>query len=86
MFFTYVLQSQKDKQFYIDYTPDDVYNRTEKHQQGFVPATKLRRPLKLIFFEAYLNQADALRRERYFKTTKGKTALRSMLKEYLKTC
>jgi len=31
------------------------------------------------------NKKDAKRREQYFKSTKGKTTLRSMLKEYLKS-
>jgi len=33
-------------------------------------------------FEAYNNMKDAKRREEYFKTTKGKTMLKLMLKEY----
>lgn len=40
-------------------------------------------PVKLIFYEAYLDKYDALRRERYFKTNKGRTTLKSMLKEFL---
>jgi len=47
-----------------------------------VPATKFRRPVELIFFEAYMTKSDALRRERYFKTAKGKAALKIMLKDY----
>jgi len=37
----------------------------------------------MIFYEAYRNLKDAKRREKYFKTTKGKTTLKIMLKEYL---
>jgi len=57
--------------------------RIFKHNKGDSPSTKFRRPLILIFYEAYLNKKDALRRERYFKTTKGKMTLRTMLSEYL---
>jgi putative endonuclease len=39
-------------------------------------STKNRRPLELIFYEAFPNKFDALKRERYFKTTKGKTTLK----------
>ncbi|MAG44459.1 hypothetical protein CL633_01050 [bacterium] len=52
--------------------------------RGEVVSTKPRRPLKLIFYEAYLNRKDALRREKYFKTTKGKVSLRLMLREFFK--
>lgn len=81
-YFVYILYSFKDKQFYAGFTTD-LDKRIKKHQAGKVISTKNRRPLKLIFYEAYLNKSDALRREKYFKTTKGKTTRRTMLKEYL---
>jgi len=81
MYFVYVLKSQKDGLFYIGFT-DDIEARVLRHQAGEVPATKFRRPVELIFFEAYLIKSDALRREDYFKTTKGKAALKVMLKDY----
>jgi len=40
--------------------------------------------LELIFYEAFPTKTDALRRESYFKTTKGKVTLRQMLKGFLK--
>ena len=51
---------------------------------GTVDSTKNRLPTSLVFYEAYLDKFDALRREDYFKTTKGKRTLRNMLKEYLR--
>lgn len=81
-YFVYVLQSKKDKKFYIGYTAN-LKKRIQEHKNGEVQSTKGRRPLNLIFYEAYLNQYDALRREDYFKTTAGKRALKIMLKEYL---
>jgi putative endonuclease len=47
------------------------------------PATAPRRPFELTFYEAYRNKYDALRREKYFKTSKGKTTLKAMLREHL---
>jgi len=81
-YFVYILQSKKDKKFYIGYTAN-LKKRIQEHKNGEVQSTKGRRPLNLIFYEAYLNQHDALRREDYFKTTAGKRALKIMLKEYL---
>ncbi len=83
MFYTYVLRSLKDGRMYIGYT-DDLRRRIKEHDEGKSPATAPRRPLELIFYEAYRNKYDALRREKYFKSTKGKTTLKSMLKEFLK--
>lgn len=81
MFYTYVLRSQKDGNLYIGYT-ENLKKRFKEHQDGQSPATSPRRPLDLIFYEAYLNKYDALRREKYFKTSKGKTTLQNMLREY----
>jgi len=81
MFFVYILQSLKDNKLYIGYTTN-LEKRINQHNNGEVASTKPRRPLKLIFYEAYLDQKDALRREDYFKTTKGKRSLKIMLKEY----
>ncbi|MDF1497479.1 MAG: GIY-YIG nuclease family protein [Patescibacteria group bacterium] len=70
-----------DNKLYIGYT-EDLKKRIYLHKQGFVKATCPRLPVNLIFYEAYLNKYDALRREKYFKTTKGKTTIKTMLKEY----
>ena len=81
-YYTYVLLSLKDNKFYIGST-SDLKNRFIAHCKGMVNATKNRLPVKLIFYEAYLNKYDAIRREDYFKTSKGKQTLRNMLKKYL---
>lgn len=43
-------------------------------------STKLRRPLKLIYYEACLNQQDATRREKYLKSGNGKIYLKNRLR------
>jgi putative endonuclease len=82
MYHVYVLYSLKDKKLYLGFT-EDINSRPQKHNAGGVPSTKLRRPLKLIYFESYINKEDALRREKYFKTTAGKRALKLMLRKTL---
>jgi len=74
----YVLHSFKDQKLYIDYTTD-LKQRLTNHFHGNSPATATRRPFKLIFCEYFLSKQDALRREKYFKTTSGKKALKLML-------
>jgi len=83
MYYIYILLSFKDNKFYIGFTKN-LNQRLKQHKNGEVKSTRNRRPLRLIFYEAYLNKFDALRREKYFKTTKGKTTLRQMLKNFLK--
>ena len=83
MYYVYVLLSLKDKKFYIGFT-NDLKRRLKEHNSGKNISTKSRLPLELIYYEAHLSKADAERRERYFKTTKGKSTLRQMLRESLK--
>jgi putative endonuclease len=54
----------------------------KEHNNKEELSTKHFAPFTLIHFEAYRNKKDAHRREKYLKTTKGKTTLRTMLKEY----
>jgi len=83
MFFTYVLISERDNNFYIGFT-DDLEKRIEEHHKGFVASTANRRPLKLIYYEACLNAKDALKREKYFKTGFGRRFLKNRLESYIK--
>ncbi len=82
MYYAYVLQSEKDGNFYSGFTKN-LKLRFDQHSKGQVESTKDRRPLKLIYYEACLNEEDALRRERYFKTYNGKRFLHKRLKSYL---
>jgi len=82
MYYTYVLQSEVDGQFYTGYTKD-LKLRFDHHKKGQVESTRERLPLKLIYYEACLKQEDATRRERYFKTYNGKRFLHKRLKLYL---
>lgn len=80
--YVYVLRSKKDDNFYIGST-NDVYRRLEQHQRGENVSTAKRLPVVLLYFEAHRSKADALRREKYFKTTKGKVTVRQMLRDSL---
>lgn len=82
MYYTYVLKSDLDNNFYSGFTKN-LKLRFDQHRKGQVESTKDRRPLHLIYYEACLNQEDALRRERYFKTYNGKRFLHKRLKSYL---
>lgn len=82
MYYVYILFSTKDNKLYTGYTPN-LKNRIEKHNKGFVKATKHRQPLQLIYYEGYLEKLDAKRREVYLKGGKGKSELKIQLKEIL---
>ena len=66
MHYVYTLLSEKDGYFYTGPTVD-LTRRFEEHNTGRVNSTKNRRPLKLIYYQACINEEDAGERERYLK-------------------
>ncbi len=83
MYYTYVLMLNNGK-FYIGRT-DNLKRRVAEHKNGKVRSTHLKLP-RLIFYEAFLEKADSIRREKYLKSSKGKSTLRMMIKETLAKC
>ena len=81
MYYVYVLQSEADTKLYVGYT-GDLRVRLRLHNAGRVESTQGRRPLKLVYYEACLNQGDALKREKYLKTAYGKRYLKNRLRGY----
>jgi len=81
-YYVYILLSRKDHQFYIGST-NNLKRRLKEHEQGKNVSTAKRLPVELLYFEGHRSKEDALRREKYFKTTKGKVTLRQMLRDSL---
>src|ERR1700720_4734770 len=82
MFYVYVLQSKSDRGLYIGFSKN-LKQRLATHRLGQAFATSFRRPWKLIYYEAYLEEADALGREKYLKSGGGRRFLRAQLKHHL---
>ncbi len=77
MFYVYVLKSRKDDNLYIGST-NDLKRRILENNEGKVFSTKLRKPLILIYYEAYRAETDARTREQQLK-------LRGRARYHLKT-
>ncbi len=82
MYYVYVIQSNKDKQFYTGFTRD-LQNRLQEHNAGRVPSTKERVPFELVYYEACLNEQDGLAREKYLNSGMGKRYLKNRLRRSL---
>ncbi|MFA5211589.1 MAG: GIY-YIG nuclease family protein [Patescibacteria group bacterium] len=83
MYYVYVLQSLKDGKGYIGST-NDLRRRFKEHITGKVKSTKPRRPLKLIYYEAYSNEKDVRLRESRLKIkSRAYAQLRVRLKNSL---
>jgi putative endonuclease len=81
MYYVYVLQSEKDQGLYIGFTAD-LPKRLSSHNAGESRPTISRRPFKLIYYEAYLIEDDALGRERFLKSGSGRSFLGKQLHKY----
>ena len=66
MCYVYVLKSKIDFNTYIGSTTD-LRRRFQDHMCGNVQSTKNRRPLELVYYEAYKSEYDARHREASLK-------------------
>lgn len=75
----HALDGRKEKGILADFTPEQQAEIKQKQQL----LSFLAYFIKLIYYEACLTQADATKREKYFKTHYGKMFLKKRLKSYL---
>ena len=81
MFYIYFLKLNNNN-IYTGFTKD-LKRRFTEHKNGKVFFTKNKLPVKLIGYEAYKEKSDAIRREKYMKTTEGKKLFRKQYKDIL---
>ena len=82
MYYTYLLESLKDKSWYIGYSAD-LRKRLQSHNHGENRATRTKKPWKLIYYEGYANQVDAKKREVFLKSGTGMRFLKKQISNYL---
>jgi putative endonuclease len=70
MHYVYILKCSDDK-LYIGQTAD-LKERFERHQNGYVPSTKGRRPVSIIHYSAFTDNYKAIEFEKYLKSGSGR--------------
>jgi putative endonuclease len=80
MFTTYVLRSQTTRRLYTGST-SDLATRLDQHNADASASTKHRGPWELVHSENFATLAEAVRRERYRETGKGREELKRILEE-----
>jgi putative endonuclease len=78
MVYVYVLQSLKDKGYYIGISVN-LNKRLKKHNSGGVESTGKRRPFKIVYFEEFENYSLARQREKEIKSYKGGNSFRKLI-------
>ncbi|MEI7890351.1 MAG: GIY-YIG nuclease family protein [bacterium] len=81
MFYVYILESIEKGEFYTGFAVD-LKKRLEEHNHKLNFSTKSGAPWRVIYYEACLDKQDALRREKYLKTSQGMRLIKRRLKEY----
>jgi putative endonuclease len=74
MFHIYVLRSERTGRRYVG-SCEDLKERLHRHSTGQAPATKAGRPWNLVHSETFATRPEAVRRERFLKTGRGRDEL-----------
>ena len=70
-YYLYIIQSGKDKSFYIG-TTHNLDDRILRHKQGRSKYTKHKRPWSLVYVEEHPSRSSAMKREYAIKRRKSK--------------
>ena len=84
MYYVYVLQSIRKRNWLYKGSTSDLRKRLKEHNSGKNFFTSPYMPLKLIYYEAYLLKSDAEAREKYLKTSMGMRVIKKQQANYLK--
>ena len=70
-YYVYVLRSAKFERNYVGFTKN-LAKRLRQHNAGNNKSTKPYLPWVVMFFETFPSKEEALKREKFFKTGKGR--------------
>ncbi len=82
-YFLYILYSPSFKRTYTGQT-DNLNIRLTYHNSGKVKSTKPYKPWTLIYSESFDSRAEAMKKEKWFKSKSGRKKISLILTEYLK--
>src|SRR4030095_276636 len=78
MFYAYVLKSINRNYHYKGHCRDlDI--RLQQHNAGMTISTRPYIPFKVVYFETFQSEAEAITREKYFKSSAGRRFLKKVL-------
>ncbi len=78
-YYVYVIKNENN-QLYKGWTTN-LEKRIYYHNQGLSNYTKNRGPWKLVYYEMYNNKNEAIKREKFLKSGKGREFLKKIFSE-----
>ena len=82
-YIVYVLESMRDHLRYIGFA-QNLANRLKEHNDGRNISTRNKGPWSVLYWETLPTRLLAQRREKFFKSGRGKEALRNLLNNRVK--
>jgi putative endonuclease len=79
MYTVYVLKSLKNEKRYVGYTSKVAEERLKEHLQGSNKWTKQNGPFELVYQEEWEDKTQAIRRENFLKSGRGRAWLDQQL-------
>jgi putative endonuclease len=83
-YFVYILWSIRSKRTYVGQT-EDIDNRLQRHNAGYIRSTKAYRPWTLVHKELYLTRSEAMKRETWLKSSIGRKWIAEFIKKLEET-
>ena len=78
MFYAYVIKSIEHDFFYKGHC-ENIEIRLRQHNSGMTQSIKPFIPFKLAYYECFETREEAIIREKYFKTSRGRIFLKTKL-------
>lgn len=78
MYYTYVLQSDSSRRYYIGST-SDIRRRLKEHNSGKTKSTKNRGPFRVVYVKIQTTKEEAYRHEMKIKSYKSGNAFKKLL-------
>ena len=78
MFYAYVLKSIQHNYYYKGHC-QDLVKRLEQHNSGITESIRPYIPFRLVYFETFHTEIEAIKREKYFKSAAGRRFLKEKL-------
>jgi putative endonuclease len=78
-YFVYILQSEKNKSYYVGST-QNLSERIERHNQGRSKYTRSLRPWNLVYSEELQDRSSAVKRENEIKSRKKKRYIEDLVR------
>ena len=78
MYYAYVLKSIRHDYYYKGHC-HDLQTRLVQHNSGMTISIRPYLPLEIVYYESFPTEAEAITREKYFKSSAGRRYLKLKL-------